>query len=62
MSVIIEDSKGQIWLLSKGAETSIMSKADSGPMKPTLKHIVDFALVIGARIWNKSTNISNLMI
>ena len=45
MSVVIENSKGEIWLLIKGAESSLIPKCDSGPGQETMKHIVEFALV-----------------
>jgi magnesium-transporting ATPase (P-type) len=45
MSVIIENSKGEIWLLIKGAESSLIPKCDNGPGQETMKHIVEFALV-----------------
>lgn len=45
MSVIVESTKGEMWLLTKGAESSIIPKCISGPSKDTLKHVLDFALV-----------------
>jgi len=45
MSVIVENDKGEIWLLTKGAETAIIPRCDSGPCQETMKHVVDFALV-----------------
>ncbi|ODN03513.1 putative phospholipid-transporting ATPase IF [Orchesella cincta] len=45
MSVIVENSKGELWLLTKGAESSIIPKCDDGPTQHTLKHVTDYALM-----------------
>lgn len=49
MSVIAENSAGEIWLLTKGAESSIIPKCDTGPTHETLKHVMDYALVYTLR-------------
>ncbi|GAB6027859.1 hypothetical protein CHUAL_002077 [Chamberlinius hualienensis] len=55
MSVIVQDPSGQIYLYSKGAETSIISRSEDGPREETLKHVTEYAmlglrtLVIGVR-------------
>lgn len=45
MSVIVKNDKGEIWLYTKGAESSIVPKCDAGPSNQTLEHVMDFALV-----------------
>lgn len=58
MSVIIENSKGEIWLLTKGAESSIIPKCDQGPAEDTLKHVMDFALVIPSQSFDNYLKLS----
>lgn len=43
MSVIVRDSENQLWLLTKGAETSIIDFCKEGPKNATLNHINDYA-------------------
>ncbi len=45
MSVIVESNKGEMWLLTKGAESSIIPKCTYGPCVETLMHVMEFALV-----------------
>ncbi|CAL8134314.1 unnamed protein product [Orchesella dallaii] len=45
MSVIVENSKGEKWLLTKGAESSIIPKCDHGPTHEVLKNVMDYALM-----------------
>ncbi|CAB3364729.1 Hypothetical predicted protein [Cloeon dipterum] len=48
MTVVIEDDKGQIWILCKGAESIVAPLCTSGPIEKTLDHVGDFA-VLGLR-------------
>jgi len=43
MSVIVRDSENRLWLLAKGAETSIIDFCKEGPKNATLNHINDYA-------------------
>lgn len=45
MSVILETKDGEIWLLTKGAESTILPKGVSGPIEETYKHVDQFAEV-----------------
>ncbi|CAL8114228.1 unnamed protein product [Orchesella dallaii] len=45
MSVIVENSKGEKWLLTKGAESSIVPKCDHGPTHEVLKNVMDYAMM-----------------
>jgi len=45
MSVILEDSVGEIWLLSKGAESTLFPNSVSGPKLESSQHIEEFAQV-----------------
>ncbi|XP_054262795.1 phospholipid-transporting ATPase IF-like [Macrosteles quadrilineatus] len=44
MSVVVSDSVDQVWLYSKGAETSMMPLMKTGPIKETIRHYTDFSL------------------
>ncbi|XP_076370308.1 phospholipid-transporting ATPase IF-like isoform X1 [Tachypleus tridentatus] len=44
MSVIIRNEEGNIYLLCKGAESTVISKCVSGPKIETLAHVNDYAL------------------
>ncbi|XP_059473121.1 phospholipid-transporting ATPase IF isoform X2 [Neocloeon triangulifer] len=48
MTVVVEDEKGNIWLLCKGAESIVAPLCTSGPIDTALKHVGDFA-VLGLR-------------
>uniref|UniRef100_UPI00358ECF14 phospholipid-transporting ATPase IF isoform X2 n=1 Tax=Myxine glutinosa TaxID=7769 RepID=UPI00358ECF14 len=45
MSIILRRPDGEIWVLSKGADSSIMPKVVSGELQKTQKHVDDFALL-----------------
>lgn len=45
MSVIIQFPDDSIWLLCKGAESSVIPRCTSGPVEKTLDHVNDYALV-----------------
>lgn len=45
MSVIIQCPDGSIWLLCKGAESSILPRCVEGPLAETENHIKDYAMV-----------------
>lgn len=45
MSVIVENDQNEIWLYTKGAESTIIPRCATGPTQETLKHVTDFALV-----------------
>lgn len=55
MSVIVRQPDGQIYLYCKGAETALLPRADSGPVRETLAHVNKYAmlglrtLVVGRR-------------
>eukprot|EP00095_Tigriopus_kingsejongensis_P008902 maker-scaffold1538_size36768-snap-gene-0.8 protein:Tk08902 transcript:maker-scaffold1538_size36768-snap-gene-0.8-mRNA-1 annotation:"hypothetical protein DAPPUDRAFT_315465" len=44
MSVIVERSDGSIWVLSKGADSSILPICTSGPAETTAEHVNEFAM------------------
>lgn len=45
MSVIVEDGSGQILLITKGAESSVLPKCVKGPVNDTAQHIQDYAMI-----------------
>uniref|UniRef100_A0A8C4R0D3 Phospholipid-transporting ATPase n=1 Tax=Eptatretus burgeri TaxID=7764 RepID=A0A8C4R0D3_EPTBU len=45
MSVILRQPDGEIWVLSKGADSSILPKVVSGELQKTQKHVDDFAML-----------------
>lgn len=51
MSVIIENEKGQIQLLTKGADTAILNYCKKGNVQLMEEHIVDYAKVSRNKSW-----------
>ncbi len=45
MSTIVLYPDDSIWLLCKGAESTILPRCVAGPIQETLEHINDYALV-----------------
>jgi phospholipid-translocating ATPase len=45
MSVIVENEKGEIFVMTKGAETSLIPRCDTGPIQDVNKHVLTFAMV-----------------
>ncbi|CAG7723622.1 unnamed protein product [Allacma fusca] len=45
MSVILENQKGEIWLLCKGAESTIIPRCDAGPAEEVMKSVIEFAMI-----------------
>jgi len=45
MSVILENAQGEIWLFTKGAESSILPRGVSGPILESNQHVDQFAQV-----------------
>ncbi|KAF4520666.1 hypothetical protein B566_EDAN006342 [Ephemera danica] len=43
MSVVVKDHENHIWLVCKGAESTIIPLCSTGPKSETLKHVGDFA-------------------
>ncbi|KAF4521584.1 hypothetical protein B566_EDAN001304 [Ephemera danica] len=44
MSVVVEDNEGKIWLVCKGAESSVLPMCSSGPRIETFQHVSEFAV------------------
>ncbi|CAG7720170.1 unnamed protein product [Allacma fusca] len=45
MSVIVENQKGEVWLLCKGAESTIIPRCDTGPSEEVMKSVIEFAMI-----------------
>lgn len=43
--VLFFSSLGKIWMICKGAESTIIHKSTSGPKDEVLQHVNDFAVV-----------------
>ncbi|XP_071839272.1 phospholipid-transporting ATPase IF-like isoform X3 [Apostichopus japonicus] len=44
MSIILRTPEGKIWMICKGAESTIIHKSTSGPKDEVLQHVNDFAV------------------
>lgn len=45
MSVIVEDSAGDIWLYCKGADSAVLPLIVEGKVQETIIHVADFSMV-----------------
>lgn len=43
MSVVVRDRRGAVRVVTKGAESSVLPRCDSGPAEATARHIDDYA-------------------
>lgn len=46
MSVIVQDSAGELWLYSKGADSEMFPLMHEGKIQQTEEHVADFSQVI----------------
>lgn len=45
MSVIVQDSAGDIWLHCKGADSAVLPLITEGEKQKTIAHVADFSMV-----------------
>lgn len=57
MSVILQFPDDTIWLLCKGAESTILPRCDFGPVAETESHIKDYAMVPLMHFLNVVSNV-----